>query len=572
MSNKMVGRPLAVRRGPGPVPVSSFRCLRARWPVARRLGSVHPSKLWRRATRIVGLAVGMHLTVAGAPAAFAGTYAMWNCNVPGHANSLMHPWQQTDNPAPVAMVDACATGGGVGFSFASSGELGGGRSVGINIQKPTGARSQIKFVKLVLWYAARLTSSGQPLYFRSDDVRTNGAWYPGLSNAPPGSENVVAEQQLSPDTQAVYIGVQCGPGGVVSPTPCVMAQDVPLLIRGIEVTLSEEVPPIVSRPSGTLLAAGVQSGVRTLTYSATDAQSGLSKIDVLLGDTVVASHDLTARCTYSDFTVCPDSQNETLQIDTRGVANGRHRLTVRVRDAAGNEGVVNGESTIDVANGPGPEAALGSGSGTTNSSAYTLRARFRGVARSTLTVPYGRRVTVHGRLTQGSQPVATGSPIELFERRELRGAREVSRGRIMTKADGSFSAVLSTTRPSRTVRLAYRPTNGSQVVSRVLKLRVRAASRVRASLRGLIVRFSGRVLSRPVPRVGKRIVMEGRSPGAAWTAFKTLRTDRTGRFSGTYRLRVRRPGVRLRIRAVVPREKGYGYLASRSAAVTFRVR
>jgi hypothetical protein len=66
--------------------------------------------------------------------------------------------------------------------------------------------------------------------------------------------------------------------------------------------------------------------------------------------------------------------------------------------------------------------------------------------------------------------------------------------------------------------------------------------------------------------------MEGRSPGSAWTPFKTLRTDKKGRFSGTYRLRVRRPGVVLKIRATVPSESGYGYLSSRSRAVTLRVR
>jgi hypothetical protein len=148
----------------------------------------------------------------------------------------------------------------------------------------------------------------------------------------------------------------------------------------------------------------------------------------------------------------------------------------------------------------------------------------------------------------------------------------VAQAPVKTKADGSFSAALVTTRPSRTVRLAYRPSADSQVVSRILKLRVRAGSRVRASLRGRMVRFSGRVLSRPVPRAGKRVVMEGRSPGSAWTVFETLRTDRNGRFSGTYRLRVRRPGVTLRIRAVVPREDGYDYLGSRSRAVSFRVR
>jgi hypothetical protein len=54
--------------------------------------------------------------------------------------------------------------------------------------------------------------------------------------------------------------------------------------------------------------------------------------------------------------------------------------------------------------------------------------------------------------------------------------------------------------------------------------------------------------------------------------FKSLRTDKKGWFSGTYRLRVRRPGVLLKIRAIVPSEAGYGYLGARSRAVSLRVR
>ena len=95
---------------------------------------------------------------------------------------------------------------------------------------------------------------------------------------------------------------------------------------------------------------------------------------------------------------------------------------------------------------------------------------------------------------------------------------------------------------------------------------------MKASLRGRVVRFSGKVLSGPIPKAGKRVQMEGRSPGSAWTTFKNLRTDKKGRFSGTYRLRVRRPGVVLKVRAIVPSETGYGYLGSRSRAVTLRVR
>ena len=298
-----------------------------------------------------------------------------------------------------------------------------------------------------------------------------------------------------------------------------------------------------------------------MSYTATDLHSGLDRVDVLLGGTVVKSNDLTPRCFYADFTVCPTSDDATLEIDTRLVPNGLYDLTLRVRDAAGNEQVVRGERAIDIAN----ESPVGT------SAPYTIVANFKGSSRSTLTVPYGRRVVVRGRVTRGSQPVG-GTRIDVLERLDRRGAREKSGRTVVTKADGSFSIGLATSRPSRVVRLAYRAAEGGRFASRSLKLRVASASRVRASLRGRVVRFNGRVLSGPMPRGGKRVQMEGRSPGSAWTRFTSLRTDKKGRFSGTYRLRVRRPGVVLKVRAVVPGQTGYGYFSSRSRAVTLRVR
>ena len=508
-------------------------------------------------TIIVLLQIGI-----GAQPVQAGTYVMRSCTVPGHPAAPMHPWVAVNNPwGDVSIVDACATGGGVGFAMGDARRLRGAAQ--IVVQQPAAPRSQIKFVKAVVWYAARLAGAGSPINFVPYYQLPDWTRAYGSTVSPPGSDNLVSEQQLSPDAESYWVGIYCGPldGGAPPSEGCFAADRTPLLVRGIEMTLREDVLPTISRPSGTLLESGPQSGVRTLAYSASDPHSGLSKVEVLLGETVVASDDLTPRCPHSDFTVCPASLEETLHVDTRAVINGPHRLTVRVQDAAGNERTVDTGHVVDVAN----DASAGAAGG-------PLTVKFNGTSRSTLVVPYGRRVSVRGRLALTGQPVAAGTPIELLERLEGIGKPEQSTARVRTKGDGSFSVRLSTNRPSRTVRLAYRPTVGSHVVSRPLKLRVRAASRVRASLRGRTVRFTGRVLSRPVPRAGKRVVMEGRSPGSAWTAFKTLRTDRAGRFSGTYRLRVRRPGVTLEVRAVVPREDGYGYLGSRSPAVTFRVR
>ncbi len=522
----------------------------------------------RRRTAVGALATitGLLTCAVAVQPARAGTYVMRNCNVPGHSNTLLAPWQALDIMGPnLSIANDCASGGGVSVTIGDVRQMGGGTAGGIVVFRPSGQRRRITFVKLVLWYSTRLSGSGQPIHFWSADWRTDGTYRWGLSNAPPGSESVVAEHQLSPDTEAVRLGIHCGPlGPPTPPDQCVAADSAPLLIRGMELTLSEDVLPIVARPMGSLLDGGPQSGVREVTYSAADPQSGLRQVEVLLGETVVADRDLSADCAYSDFTVCPPSADGAMQIDTRAVSNGPHRLTLRVLDAAGNLQEMHSDRPVEVFNEPTPTPA--------HAPVYTLSSRFAGTSRSTLTVPYGRRVSIRGRLLQAAKAPPVGSLIEVLERSDDRGGREVSSKRAKTKADGSFSVALVTTRPSRTVRLAYRSMANKKFVSRPLRLRVRSASRLRASLRGRLVRFSGRVLSGPIETGGKKILMEGRSPGSAWTRFKILRTDRKGQFSGTYRLRVRRPGVTLKIRAVLPHENGYGYLSSRSRAVSLRVR
>jgi hypothetical protein len=101
---------------------------------------------------------------------------------------------------------------------------------------------------------------------------------------------------------------------------------------------------------------------------------------------------------------------------------------------------------------------------------------------------------------------------------------------------------------------------------------VRAASTLAITLRGITVTYAGRVIARPLPRSGKKIFIQGRAKGGVWQRFATRRTAASGRFAGRYRLRVRRPGVKLQFRVEVPRERGYPYVAHTGSPVTRTVR
>jgi hypothetical protein len=346
----------------------------------------------------------------------------------------------------------------------------------------------------------------------------------------------------------------------------------PLLVHGMEITLTENVQPIVSSIGGPLAAGGIQTGVSSVNYSAFDHQSGLTRVEAVLGDSVVGTRDLTPRCSFYDFTVCPNADDGSLPTDTRAVPNGSYRLTVRVHDAAGNVTSVPSPNEIQVQNAAPAETAPGGVTGAAGvATGLRLAASLGNSLGSSLIVPWGRRVTLRGQLTTASAQGVGGAEIDILERTARKGARQRSEGRAHTGPNGDFKHVLLGRRPSRTVKLVHRMLGGGVVESRTLTLRVRATATLRASLHGIKLLYAGRVLSHPLPVTGKRVVLQGKAPGFAWVAFATVRTDRLGRFSGTYRLQARRRGVRLEIRAVVPAERDYPYLKFSGRPVSLRV-
>ncbi|MDX6721479.1 MAG: hypothetical protein QOJ63_3733 [Solirubrobacteraceae bacterium] len=523
----------------------------------------------RTSARALEAALAMLATsVVCVDRAHAGTYAMRACNVPGHASARIGPWQ----PLPaltVAVVDTCVSGGAIGFSVPGVRQMQRDTRAALHLARPSeGPRRTIGLVGLRLWLIARLTGSGSSLHVATTTRTAAGTIHQKLA-APPGADALRAPHVAALDplsTEAIQVELVCADD---TPLDCLPEHGTPLAVHGAEVTLVEDVAPAGSISGGTLLAAGDVSGVRSLRYAASDPQSGLARVEALIGDAVVATRDLTSRCAYADFTACPASDEGSLSIDTHDVPDGTHRVTLRLSDAASNQHVVHVPSLIQVANAGranAPEALP-------SAVRARLAARFAGSSRSALTVSYGRRVTIRGRLSAASRRGLGRVAIDVLERPTRAGAREVAVGSVRTRADGTFSYAVARHGPSRTLRLTARDVAGRvAATSSPLTLRVRAASSLRASLRGVLVRFSGRVLSGPLPERGKRVTLHGRARGYAWAPFASVRTDRHGRFAGTYRLHAHRQGVELQIRVVVPTERGYPYLGYRGRPVTLRVR
>ena len=186
---------------------------------------------------------------------------------------------------------------------------------------------------------------------------------------------------------------------------------------------------------------------------------------------------------------------------------------------------------------------------------------------------YGRTTVATGRLVDpAGQPIA-GAVIDVSETQAIRGARAASGRTVTTAADGSFRLVLDGRSGSRSVSFSYSwLRQGPPVVSRSVAVTVRAGVRLAVALRGVVVRYSGRVLAGWMPKGGKLVIVQGRAKGGRWQTFASRRAGRTGAFKGTYRLKVRRPGKRLQFRVKVLTESGWNYGPVTSRAVTRKVR
>ena len=199
--------------------------------------------------------------------------------------------------------------------------------------------------------------------------------------------------------------------------------------------------------------------------------------------------------------------------------------------------------------------------------------RWTRTRRATLRTGSPRRAVLTGRLVdEAGQPIA-GARLDLVTRTTVPSSRErASRNGVITRASGRFTLRMSPRATSRDVRIAYRShaNDTTPVAQQTMRLRVRARLRLtgrpRQARLGTVVRFSGRLLSRPIPRGGKQIVLQGRAGGGRWQNFDVVRTDSRGRFRARYRFRTSGSG-KYSFRAVSRFEAAYPYIAGHTRSV-----
>jgi hypothetical protein len=381
-----------------------------------------------------------------------------------------------------------------------------------------------------------------------------------------------------------------------------------------DLILEQTAGPSASGVGGELASAPAVSGTSDLTFSASDPGAGVYEAVLRVDGQVVQStvlDDNGGRCRNVGQTTdglpaflyvqpCLPSVSADVGLDTTRLSNGSHHLVASVVDAAGNAApVLDRNINVDnpvaqstsggtsvAATGPSSSATGASGpsggaasvpNGTTASLQATLTAGWTGTRHGLLTSRYGRPQTVIGQLTgQGGAPIA-GARIDVTATPAYTGATPVAMPSPYTGQDGRFSFQVPGGVSSRRLLVAYRARLGDAVpvATRTLRLSVDAGIALGISPRtasvGRRIYFHGRLLGGSIPRGGKQLVLEARSPGGSWLEFNVIRADARGRYRAFYRFRFPGP-ARYQFRVLSESEADYPFATGCSNVIAVRER
>ncbi len=298
------------------------------------------------------------------------------------------------------------------------------------------------------------------------------------------------------------------------------------------------------------------------------------RIRAAVAEECIDSATLELRATgareWRSFPAQPEKRAVTGVIPDERLPAGGYLVRFRVRDCAGNEGLIvyGGAASPTAVRLPLRETVV-------IDAGITAGAH---VGAAHATVRAGIAVLVRGRVATLDGRFVTGRRVE-FQQRIGTGDWRVRAVRISDDT-GRVGATLPPG-PSTRVRLVV--ADNEQTIgaaSRLLAVAVPARVTLRASrgrLRnGQAVEFSGRVLGGYVPRTGRELELQGYNPlKGRWQPVRTqgLRTTRTGRWRTTYRFTATVGATvtyRFRIRVAPRPDHPFAEGFSRVVAVTVR--
>jgi hypothetical protein len=369
-----------------------------------------------------------------------------------------------------------------------------------------------------------------------------------------------------------------------APGDCYLNEKRAAEIRGAEVTLHESILPSITIAGGTLTSGGPQTGIRSVGYDATDTESGVAKVEILLDDSVVSVRDFSAdpaRCPHTNWNACQERLVEEVAVDTHAVPDGTHTLGVRATDAAGNSTVARqGPVTISNAS-PSPAGgsspAGGQADGSTAAGPPTgIRLTHVNSKRTFVTsrlIRYGSRATLRGVLRDPVGDPIPNAAVDVLLQTERKNSRLRKVTSRTTDANGRFE-YKTNPGPSRLVRFGYGRNSAISTYSFTHDVKVKTRAGVtlhvsRSRLRnGQSVRFRGTIRGNKQRKV---LEVQVRKPGG-WDTIASVRSDSKGRWSWHYRFKRTFEPMRYAFRARVRTESGFPFATGHSRKRHVRVR
>jgi hypothetical protein len=536
------------------------------------------------------LAALLAAMIAPAGAAHAGTYDVWSCRMPdGQRPAPIAGWVPFSVGAPPPSND-CGTWQGMRAAFQVFG-LSASAVTGWSFEAPP--HTAIAGYELYRSARAGAASDGSSRAFAlyHDEPRFDALvhLFEFCTPNPQGCHQVgdpQATDPMDPDNRVARSGLrikrlilrmECR--SINGPVACGPADPSgSLRIGRARIALRDDTAPALVRPTGALVKPrAVLDGAAAVTVSANDVGGGVARFDVLVDGTPIATEPVddrhpSCRAPFVDLVPCPSSVARSFAFDTSGVSNGAHRVQIAAIDAAGNR-TLSVPVDVRIANGATPNGA-GASRGA------RLVARFestgRRAGRDRARVRFGGTRAILGRLRDERGTPIANARVDVLATSRHTGARQVQKGVVTTRADGSFR-FLPRRGPSRRFELAYRAfsLDPDPSATAAVTLGVRAGVRLdvrprRTTSRGTI-RFRGRLRGGP-GRGGVQVTLYavGRSVRSR-VPVAVLKTNAAGRFGFRYRFVRTFAPFTYRFVAQVQRQRGYPYDAASSRRVTVRV-
>jgi hypothetical protein len=272
---------------------------------------------------------------------------------------------------------------------------------------------------------------------------------------------------------------------------------------------------------------------------------------------------------WHDLATTVDANRLLANVDDEHLADGTYVLQATAVDQAGNA-----KTTDQRADGQQALLVLPVRLKTRLRAGVVQRRHHRVHLARKASVRYGQVVRVRGHLTTPEGNPLQGVDVAVYSRLRGESAPPQLIASVKTTRTGRFSFRVRKG-PSRTITLRYDGTAEIRSVTRTISLNVRSATTLRASRHRLVngetVRFTGRVVTRPLPAPGKLVAMQVWVRGK-WRTFATTRANRRGRWHYDYRFDGTR-GVQIyRFRAQLPEEATYPFSTGRSHQVRVTVR